>query len=214
MWAKLLDNFLFKLINKNLIKVYQSTIEKFGYSAMGLHWSSKYSQEKRFLIMRNLMRKYIGNNGAKIADLGCGFGDFYEFLRKRNCSYVYKGYDINPKMINYCKRKFKSNVFEVSDEPIEICDFTIISGTYNYAIYNNTNLWERYLIYNLKKCFMKSTGGLIFNLQVSSKSKIVNNIYYAGHDSFNKILKQNFKNFFYYSNENTPNDGYYVLLRN
>ena len=120
MWSKLLDNFLFKLINNNLIKVYQSTIEKFGYSAMGLHWSSKHSQEKRFLIIRNLMKKYIGDNGTKIADLGCGFGDFYEFLRKRNCSYVYKGYDINPKMINYCKRKFKSNLFEVSDEPTEI----------------------------------------------------------------------------------------------
>ena len=181
---------------------------------MGLHWSSKHSQEKRFLIMRNLMKKYIGDNGAKIADLGCGFGDFYEFLRKRNCSYVYKGYDINPKMINYCKRKFKSNLFEVSDEPTEICDFTIISGTYNYAIFNSTNLWERYLIFNLKKCFMKSTGGLIFNLQVSSKSKIVNNIYYAGYDSFNKTLKQNFENIFYYSNESTPNDGYFVLLRN
>ena len=181
---------------------------------MGLHWSSKHSQEKRFLIMRNLMKKYIGDNGAKIADLGCGFGDFYEFLRKRNCSYVYKGYDINPKMINYCKKKFRQSLFEISDEPTEICDFTIISGTYNYAIFNSTNLWERYLIFNLKKCFMKSSGGLIFNLQVSSKSKIVNNIYYAGYDSFNKTLKQNFENIFYYSNESTPNDGYFVLLRN
>ena len=43
------------------------------------------------------MKKYIGDNGTKIADLGCGFGDFYEFLKKRNCSYIYKGYDINPK---------------------------------------------------------------------------------------------------------------------
>ena len=181
---------------------------------MGLHWSSKQSQEKRFLIIRNLMKKYIGDNGTKIADLGCGFGDFYEFLRKRNCNYVYKGYDINPKMIQFCKRKFQSNLFDISDEPLEICDFTIISGTYNYAIFNSTNLWERYLIFNLKKCFMKSSSGLIFNLQVSSKSKIVNNIYYAGYDSFNKTLKKNFENVFYYSNESTPNDGYFVLLRN
>ena len=117
-------------------------------------------------------------------------------------------------MINYCKKKFTPSLFEISDEPTEICDFTIISGTYNYAIFNSTNLWEKYLIFNLKKCFMKSSGGLIFNLQVSSKSKIVNNIYYAGYDSFNKTLKQNFENIFYYSNESTPNDGYFVLLRN
>ena len=130
----MLDNFLFKLINNNLIKVYQSTIEKFGYSAMGLHWSSKQSQEKRFLIIRNLMKKYIGDNGTKIADLGCGFGDFYEFLRKRNCNYVYKGYDINPKMIQFCKRKFQSNLFDISDEPLEICDFTIINHFWVYII--------------------------------------------------------------------------------
>ena len=210
----MLDNFFFKLINKNLIKVYQSTIEKFGYNAMGLHWSSKSSQEKRFFLINDLMKKYIFSKNAKIADLGCGFGDFYEFLRKRNHNYVYKGYDINPKMINYCKKKFQPSLFEIADEPTEICDFTIISGTYNYAVFNSTNLWERYLIFNLKKCFMKSSGGLIFNLQVSSKSKIVKNIYYAGYDSFNKTLKQNFENVFYYSNESTPNDGYFVLLRN
>ena len=181
---------------------------------MGLHWASKASQEKRFYIMFDLINKYIDCNNAKIADLGCGFGDFYEFLRKKNHKYIYKGYDINPKMINYCKKKFRQSLFEISDEPTEICDFTIISGTYNYAVFNSTNLWERYLIFNLKKCFMKSSGGLIFNLQVSSKSKIVKNIYYAGYDSFNKTLKQNFENVFYYSNESTPNDGYFVLLRN
>ena len=208
---KWIDNIFFKLINKNLVKVYQSTVEKFITAK--LHSSSKSSQEKRFFIISELMKKYICNNNAKIADLGCGFGDLYVFLRKRNYNYIYRGYDINPKMIEYCKRKFKSNLFYISDEPTEGCDFTIISGTYNYAIYNSIKLWERYLIHNLKKCFMKSSGGLIFNLQMSSQSKIVNNIYYAGYDSFKLTLKQNFKNFFYYSNDNTPNDGYFILLR-
>ena len=214
MWVKLLNNFFFKLINKNLIKVYQSTIEKFGYNAMGLHWSSKSSQEKRFFLINDLMKKYIVNKNAKIADLGCGFGDFYEFLKNRNYNYKYKGYDINPKMINYCKKKAKELNLDNSDEPTEICDFTIISGTYNYAVFNSEKLWEKYLIYNLKKCFMKSSSGLIFNLQVSPKTKIVNNIYYAGYDFINKTLKENFKNVFYFSYESTPQDGYFVILRN
>ena len=72
---------------------------------MGLHWSSKASQEKRFFLINNLMKKYISSNNAKIADLGCGFGDFYEFLKQRNYNYIYKGYDINPEMIDYCKKK-------------------------------------------------------------------------------------------------------------
>ena len=35
------------------------------------------------------MKKYIVNkNGTKIADLGCGFGDFYEFLKNRNYNFI------------------------------------------------------------------------------------------------------------------------------
>ena len=60
----------------------------------------------------------------------------------------------------------------------------------------------------------KDSSGLIFNLQVSSRTKIVNNIYYAGHDFINKTLKENFKNVFYFSYVSTPKDGYFVILRN
>ena len=56
--------------------------------------------------------------------------------------------------------------------------------------------------------------GELENLQVSSKTKIVNNIYYAGHDFINKTLKENFKNVCYFSYVSTPNDGYFVILRN
>ena len=52
------------------------------------------------------MKKYIPSNNAKIADLGCGFGDFYKFLKNRNYNYIYRGYDINPEMIDYCKKKY------------------------------------------------------------------------------------------------------------
>ena len=49
---------------------------------MGLHWSSKSSQYSRFYFINYLMKKYIKEEDANIADLGCGFGDFYEYLKK------------------------------------------------------------------------------------------------------------------------------------
>ena len=159
------------------------------------------------------MKKHIFCKEIKIADIGCGFGDFFEFLEeKKDLNYFYKGYDINPLMISYCKKKFNSKLFELSDEPKEICDYSIISGTYNYAIYDDIDLWERYLIFNLKKCLKKSSKGIIFNLQISSKSKIVNNIYYAGYDSIGKILNSNFNIKVSHIDKITPNDVYYVLL--
>ena len=214
MWVKLLKNFFFRLINKKLIDVYKYNIEKYGYSAMGLHWSSKSSQYSRFYFINYLMKKYIKEEDANIADLGCGFGDFYEYLKKNNENkYSYMGYDINPNMIEHCKKKFSSNLFQVADHPIKQCDFTIISGTYNYAIFNNIELWENYLIFNLKKCFNKSSKGVIFNLQKSFKAKIINNIYYAGNDSMLKTLKKNFNNVYSHFDKNTPKDIYFIILR-
>ena len=78
----MLKNFFFRLINKKLIDVYKYNIEKYGYSAMGLHWSSKSSQYSRFYFINYLMKKYINEENVNIADLGCGFGDFYEYLKK------------------------------------------------------------------------------------------------------------------------------------
>ena len=196
-----------------MVNIYAANVKKFGYNAMGLHWSSKSSQYNRFYFVYFLMKKYAYKN-SQIADLGCGFGDFFDFLMNQdNSIYSYKGYDINPKMIDYCKKKFSPDLFEISDEPVNECDFTIISGTYNYAVYDDIDLWERYIIYNLNKCLRKSSRGIIFNLQKSSRSKIINNIYYAGNDSMTLNLKKNFKKVHSYNNPNTPNDIYFVILR-
>ncbi len=208
----MLDKVFFKLINFNLINIYAANVRKFGYNALGLHWSSKSSQYDRFHFVYFLMKKYA-TKSSQIADIGCGFGDFFDFLINENNVYAYKGYDINPKMIDYCKKKFSPDLFVISDEPVDECDFTIISGTYNYAVYNDIDLWERYIIYNLKKCFIKSSGGVIFNLQKSSRSKIINNIYYAGNDSMTSNLKKNFDKVHSYKDPKTPNDVYFVILR-
>ena len=69
--------------------------------------------------------------------------------------------------------------FFVSDHPLDNSDFSIMNGTYNYAVYNSINKWEEYLIYNLKKCFENSNKGIIFSLQNSTTPKIVNSIYYT-----------------------------------
>ena len=85
--------------------------------------------------------------------------------------FSYKGYDINPQFIDYCKTLEKSNenFFFVSDHPLETCDFSIMNGTYNYAINENIYRWEKYLIHNLEKCYKHSKIGIIFNLDPHDK---------------------------------------------
>ena len=68
--------------------------------------------------------------------------------------------------------------------------------------------------YNLKKCFENSNKGIIFSLQNSTSPKIVNNIYYTSRILMEKKLKEIFKNVYSFYFKSTPNDVYFVILRN
>ena len=146
---------------------------------LGLFWNSRESQENRFKILSKLLLKYSKtiDKILRIADIGCGYGDLNSFLLKNFVKkFSYKGYDINPQFIDYCKnliKKSNENFFFVSDYPLETCDFSIMNGTYNYAINENIYRWEKYLIHNLEKCYktQKLVLFLTFNTRTHKNRK-------------------------------------------
>ena len=211
------SNIYLKCINSLLIRTYKKNVKKYGFTPRGLFWNSRKSQENRFKIISKLLLKYSKtiDDEIRVADIGCGYGDLNSYLLKNfEKKFSYKGYDINSEFIGYCKTLNKGNKdsFFVSDHPLETCDFSIMNGTYNYAIYRNAHRWEKYLIHNLEKCYKNSSVGIIFNLQQSNTTKIVNSIFYASRFSMEKKLKKVFNvvNSFYFNS--TPNDVYYVIL--
>ena len=214
------SNIFLKWTNYILVYIYKKNVKKFGFTPRGLFWNSKESQENRFKVLNELLLKYTkvkNDNIISIADIGCGYGDFYLFLKKYfDRKFTYKGYDINIDFINFCKNTNKENneIFFVSDHPLDNSDFSIMNGTYNYAVYGSINKWEEYLIYNLKKCFENSNKGIIFSLQNSTTPKIVNNIYYTSRFLMENKLKEIFKNVYSFYFKSTPNDVYFVILRN
>ena len=64
---------------KRIKKLYNNLFRKFKYSYKSLDWGSKKNQLLRFKILAE-----IGNlRGKKILDVGCGFGDFLFWLKKK-----------------------------------------------------------------------------------------------------------------------------------
>ena len=205
------DNIYLKWTNSFLVYIYKKNVKKYGFTPRGLFWNSKESQENRFKVLNELLLKYTKNkhkNIISIADIGCGYGDFQSFLKNHfDKKFSYKGYDINSDFINFCKNTSKENkeIFFVSDYPLENSDFSVMNGTYNYAVYKNVNKWEKYLICNLKKCFENSKDGIIFSLQSAKTPKIVNCIYYANRFLMEKKLKKIFKTVHSFYFKSTPN---------
>ena len=160
---------LFKYYNFLLQDTYNRTLKHNGFTPCGVCWNSKKSQYIRFDVLTSLLKKFSFNTRLKIADVGCGYAELLNYLIQKNIIFEYEGYDINKQMINYCKNKFFNFNFYLNNSPINYCDVCVMSGTYNYAVTDNIESWESYVIHNLSECLKKSRLGIAFNLQFEKK---------------------------------------------
>jgi len=209
-----LNNLLNFFFNSQIVKTYNRNLNLNGFTPLGLFWSSKKSQYDRFDTFLFLIMKFKFKHRLSISDIGCGYGSLLAYFREKKIDFYYSGYDINKSLIKYCIKNYPTNVFKVSYFPTEFTDLTIASGTYNYTVTDNVQIWEEYILFNLKKCMIKSKIGLIFNLQFTrKKSFIKNNIYYTNIDfMFEKLQKEFLKVTKFYSTKNL-NDIYFIILK-
>ena len=174
-----------ELLEAEINNQYSERFKKFGATPKGVFWVSNERQETRFnLILKEIQNISPQKTVLDIADIGCGYGSFADYLFKKlnRSEFKYEGLDINEDFIEYCHRNFlDSNLrFSVGGKPSSNKDFIIMSGTYNLATTKNVLLWEKYLFDCLSECWAYTKLAMIFNLQTSKTRKIgPQNIYYA-----------------------------------
>lgn len=144
------------LVNNS--KFYKDSIRRYGVTAKGVHWNSKYSQYKRFEILTFCIKKEL--NKSTIIDAGCGFGEYYYYLDKnRQIPKCYIGIDCEKQMINIAQERFPSLEFCVKDvlnDTLTKADYYVCSGAMNllekeFFFKFITNMWNA------------SCKGLVFN---------------------------------------------------
>ena len=118
---------------QKVINTYSGTLHQYGRNnSMGVHWSAYSTQQLRFQILSQ-----IGDlNGKSVLDVGCGVGDFYGYLNRKNLNFEYLGIDITPEMIIEAKKKYPDGSFElaeVSDIDTKF-DYVFGSGVFTHRI--------------------------------------------------------------------------------
>ncbi len=206
--------FLFKYYNLLLQDTYNRTLKKNGFTPLGVCWNNKISQYNRFKVLVKLLSNFSSKSLFKLADVGCGYGEFLTFLNKEKKKYIYEGYDINKIMIKYCEKKFKYQNFFLNNYPINGCDISVMSGTYNYAVTDDVVSWENYILHNLIKCFKTSNLGIVFNLQFYKSRVIKNNIYYTEISHMLNLLKHNFNHVEKFNTKELKNDIFFIIYKN
>lgn len=150
------------MAQRNNHEFYKYAIKKYGISAKGVHWNSKYSQYKRFEVLTSFIKVKI--KYSTIVDAGCGFGEYYNYLFDNNLepkSYI--GLDCEEDMISLASKRFIDTKFYVKnilENKLPIADYYICSGAMNI-------LEEKEVFIFIKNCFEVSKIAFIFNFLIN-----------------------------------------------
>ena len=123
------------------VERYSKRLTKFGPSVQSLGWRNEEQQKLRFNVIKRLM-KFPFSDSISVLDVGCGFGDFAEFLKLNGFNFSYEGCDISEEIIKIARKKNPDYLFKICDIRDETYsntqfDYVIISGIFNHKIKNN-----------------------------------------------------------------------------
>jgi len=99
-------------IHKKILSYYNDLLKKNGYSPISVGWGTRRGKQTlRFDILSQ-----IGPiTNSSILDVGCGFGDFFGYLKHKKIIASYYGVDINPNLIQIGKQVYPNIKLEVRD---------------------------------------------------------------------------------------------------
>mgnify|MGYP003134910398 CR=1 FL=1 len=157
-------------ISSNMVKRYSDRYNKLGYDVKTLGWGSKAQQYHRF---ENVLNSGLDLENKSILDIGCGFGDFFTFLKNKNINFShYNGADINSDLINEAKNVHKHNkdchfsVYDIVNDSgiISNCvDIAYLIGVLNLNLKNEVNNYD-YSFKVIKNAFNLVNESLVVNL--------------------------------------------------
>jgi SAM-dependent methyltransferase len=149
-----------KTYNEIVTSHFSRLIAAHGDSLSSVDWGSASSQELRFDVLYD-----IGiNRSSTVLDVGCGRGDFFDYLNTKGGIERYQGIDITPGMIELAKQRFPETSFAVCDllhdpYPEGSYEFVVASGIFYLKIDDN----ENFLRHMVTSLFAVCSHGLAFN---------------------------------------------------
>ena len=163
-------------LEREIASTFSRRFAKFGPKPEASLWFSEERQRARFSVIAEIICERIQNRKVSICDIGCGYGSFLKFFQNEHAGidFEYTGYDLADNLIEFCDRKMRSKNarFMQGSRPVESMDFSIMSGTYNYAPQTTVTDWRFYFRSELESIFAKTKKCLILNLMIADLPRI------------------------------------------
>ena len=151
-----------KLDMELIIKRYRERLGKYGQDVKALASGNRERQLIRFEVLSR-----VGDlNNHSVLDLGCGFADFYAYLKEKGLKPDYTGYDICPDLIKICKTRFpeaKFKTIDIQETPVKKkFDYVVSSQTFNNKLTKEDN--ETLIRDIIKRAYELSNIGIAIDM--------------------------------------------------
>ncbi len=152
---------------------YDEAIERYGFSARGVHWRSVESQQKRFEVLLQMIPEPIQN--LTLADAGCGTAALYGYLKSTSRpAKHYLGLELKTSFVEEARKQHSCIIQQcnILDDPLPTADYYLSSGAMNILTRQETKQF-------IRRCYDASDKGFIFNmLEGLSRSSLLYNYYW------------------------------------
>jgi len=171
---------------------YSKKIDQHGTTPLGVDWNGIAGQNLRF---EQLSKIIDSSCDFSIADLGCGYGAYANYLKEHYPSFTYRGIDISKKMIlaaNQIYKEQKNIEFITSDKPDSKTDYVIASGIFNVRLETPIDVWVSYIESTIHTLDHSCTKGFSFNCLTtfSDSDKMQKKLYYANPCTLFELCKK------------------------
>ena len=159
------------------VRRYQKFFNKHQQSHKSLNWGSREGQHLRFKILAGIGLL----EGKRILDVGCGLGDFAEWLDQNNIRVEYTGLDLTPDLVGQARKNYPERYFfqgSILDESLlkgQQFDFVFSSGI--FCTYNRDG--DAWLKAAVSRMWLLCKEGVAFNSLSTWSEVLESDEYYA-----------------------------------
>jgi SAM-dependent methyltransferase len=153
----------------SIVSHYESCLEKYGDTHLGVDWPKKEDVDKRYKVMLEVI-KPIASGKVELLDFGCGTSHLYEYILLHGFDYIeYSGLDLSTKFVELSKKKFP----HIKYYQLDILDDSNGLPNFDYIVANGVFTEKRNLSFDdmfeyfqavIHSLFSKSEIGIAFNV--------------------------------------------------
>ena len=175
----------------NVARLYTDALREHGTVAKGVGWGNEVAHNLRF---DKQVQVIDATTPFTVADLGCGYGAFYDYLIEKNLKPShFIGYDISDDMLVEAKSRERLDTEFIKGSSLDRgVDYTFASGIFNVRLKETEDRWRAFILATLDDINAHSAKGFSFNLLSSYVDWKEDHLYYGDPLFFFDHCKRNY----------------------